>query len=68
MSKPTEVYGYTSVRSTLPVLVGVDKKGKGHSFANVPVISNRVNGIERSVTVLDRPNGKAIARLVTSLY
>lgn len=60
-----QVYGYSQVRATLPNLVGVDKNGKGHTFHDVPVIQNRVNGRERSVTVLDKPNGKAIARLVS---
>ena len=68
MSKASENYGYSQVRTTLPNLVGVDKSGKGHTFHNVPVILNRVNGAERSVTVLDRTNGKAIARLVSASF
>lgn len=68
MSKPTEVYGYTSVRTTVPTIVGVDSKGKGHTFHNASVILNRVNGSERSVTVLDRPNGKAVARLFSASF
>lgn len=61
-------YGYTSVRATVPGIVGVDKKGKGHTFGKSNVILNRVNGSERSVTVLDGPNGKAVARLVSARY
>ncbi len=60
-------YGYSSVRTTLPVLSGEDKSGKAHVLTNVPVILNRVNGSERSVTVLDRPNGKATVRLTRSI-
>jgi len=64
----TEVYGYTSVRTTVPSIVGIDKSGRGRVFTNAPVILNRVNGTERSVTVLDRPNGKAVARLTSARY
>ncbi len=62
-------YGYTSVRTTLPTVAGVDKKGKAHVLSNVPVILNRVNGKERSITVLsDNSNtGKAVIRLVSGL-
>ncbi len=63
-----QVYGYTSIRTTLPNIVGVDKTGKGHTFANASVILNRVDGKDRSVTVLDAPNGKAVARLVSARY
>jgi hypothetical protein len=61
-------YGYTSVRTTLPVLSGTDAKGNAHTFTNVPVILNRVNGTERSVTVLNAPNGRATVRLSTFKY
>lgn len=60
-------YGYTSIRTNLTVVAGVDRKGQSHVFENVPVILNRVNGRERSVTVLDRPNGRAVARLTAGI-
>ena len=47
-------YGYTSVRATVPGIVGVDKSGKGHTFGKSHVILNRVNGSERSVTASSR--------------
>lgn len=60
-------YGYSSIRTTLPVLSGEDSKGTAHVLSNVPVILNRVNGEQRSVTVLDRPNGKATVRLTRAI-
>lgn len=67
MHKPSETYGYTSVRTTLATVAGVDSKGVAHVLSDVPVILNRVNGRERSITVLDKPNGKAVVRLVTGV-
>lgn len=69
MSKPAESYGYTSVRVTLPTVAGVDSKGQAHVLSNVPVILNRVNGRERSITVLSNagPQGKAVLRLTSGL-
>jgi hypothetical protein len=68
MHKPTEVYGYSQVRTTLPRVTGVDKKGNGHTFSNVPAILNYTNGSQTTVTVLDRPHGKAIARLSSARF
>jgi hypothetical protein len=67
MQAPT--YGYTGIRTTLPVLAGKDSKGTAHVFTNVPVILNHVNGSPRSVTVLsDSTNtGKAVARLTSAI-
>jgi hypothetical protein len=59
-------YGYTGIRTTLPAVAGTDKAGVKHVLTNVPVIINRVNGRERSVTVLDA-NGRATVRLVDSI-
>lgn len=65
----TPTFGYTAVRTTLPALAGKDKKGVAHTFTNVPVILNRVNGVERSVTVLSdsTSTGRAIARLTSAI-
>lgn len=62
-------YGYTGIRTTLPALAGKDSKGNAHTFTNVPVILNRVNGVERSVTVLtdSTPQGRKVTTLTSAL-
>lgn len=62
-------YGYTGIRTTLPALAGKDKRGNAHTFQNVPVILNRVNGVERSVTVLSdsTPWGRKVATLTSAI-
>jgi hypothetical protein len=68
MHKPSEVYGYSQVRTTLPRVTGVAKGGKGQTFTNVPAILNYTNGVQTTVTVLDKPFGKAIARLSSARF
>jgi hypothetical protein len=68
MHKPTEVYGYSQVRTVLPRVTGVDKNGLGQTFSNVPAILNYTNGQQTTVTVLDRPHGKAVARLSSARF
>lgn len=68
MHKPTEVYGYSQVRTTLPRVTGVSKNGQGYTFVNVPAILNYTDGVQTHVTVLDRPHGKAIARLSSARF
>lgn len=64
-----QTYGYTGIRTTLPALAGKDKRGNAHTFQNVPVILNRVNGVERSVTVLSdsTPRGRKVATLTSAI-
>jgi hypothetical protein len=63
-----QVYGYSQVRTTLPKVTGVTKGGKGLTFSNVPAILNYTNGVQTTVTVLDKPFGKAVARLSAARF
>lgn len=68
----TNNYGYRAVPVSVPGVAGVIQRGsrarmqrKGQRFVlnrPVTIVQNRVDGVERSVTVLAK-DGRAIARL-----
>jgi len=54
---------YSQRRMNVPFVAGTDKTGKVHAFSDAPVILNMNGDRLTSITVLDLPNGKAVARL-----